>query len=228
MKKTIRSLKYDDKGLIPAIVQDAGNLEILMMAYMNAESLARTVETGYTHFWSRSRQKFWMKGETSGHVQEVKKILYDCDRDTLVVQVVQHGPGACHTGHRSCFFTELSGRTTGRKAFSAEHVYGKFSLESLYEVILARKGTPRRPGSHTAALFRKGKGEILRKLGEETTEALVAVALGERKEVVHEMADVWYHLLVAMAEAGVSPRDVMGELERRAGRKTTAKKGRTG
>lgn len=118
-------LKYDSNGLIPAIVQDAVNNEVLMMAYMNRESLETTVETGYTHFWSRSRSKFWKKGETSGHVQLVKAILYDCDRDTLLIRVEQKGPGACHTGHRSCFFSDISGRELTDAVFSADTVYGK-------------------------------------------------------------------------------------------------------
>lgn len=118
-------LKFDKDGLIPAIIQDATNKEVLMMAYMNAESLQKTVSTGYTHFWSRSRGKFWKKGETSGHVQEVREILYDCDRDTLLIRVEQKGPGACHTGHRSCFFTNIEGREIEGKTFSAEDVYGK-------------------------------------------------------------------------------------------------------
>ncbi len=118
-------LKYDERGLIPAIVQDAASNEVLMMAYMNAESLAKTIATGFTHFWSRSRQKYWKKGESSGHVQEVKAILFDCDRDTLLIKVIQRGPGACHTGHRSCFFTDIEGREIEGKVFSAEDVYGK-------------------------------------------------------------------------------------------------------
>ena len=121
----IPELKYDANGLIPAIIQDAENNEVLMMAYMNKTSLEKTVETGYTYFWSRSRQKYWKKGETSGHVQEVKSVLYDCDRDTLLIRVIQHGPGACHTGHRSCFFTEIGGREIKGPAFSPEDVYGK-------------------------------------------------------------------------------------------------------
>jgi phosphoribosyl-AMP cyclohydrolase len=121
----IPDLKYDSNGLIPAIVQDAGNNEVLMMAYMNRESLETTVETGYTHFWSRSRSKFWKKGETSGHVQLVKSILFDCDKDTLLIRVEQKGPGACHTGHRSCFFTDISGRELTDAVFSADTVYGK-------------------------------------------------------------------------------------------------------
>ncbi len=118
-------LKYDEKGLIPAIIQDSESKEVLMMAYMNAESLAKTVSTGFTHFWSRSRGKFWKKGETSGHVQEVREILYDCDKDTLLIKVIQRGPGACHTGHRSCFFTDIEGKETADKVFSEDDVYGK-------------------------------------------------------------------------------------------------------
>jgi len=121
----IPELKYDRHGLIPAIIQDAENHEVLMMAYMNNESFARTIETGYTHFWSRSRSTMWKKGESSGHVQEVRQILYDCDRDTVLIKVVQKGPGACHTGHRSCFYTDISGSEIAQKVFSEEDVYGK-------------------------------------------------------------------------------------------------------
>ncbi len=117
-------IKYDDKGLIPAIIQDIASGEVLMMAYMNEEALQKTIETGYTHFYSRSRQKLWKKGETSGHVQEVKEVLIDCDKDTLLIRVIQHGPGACHTGHRSCFFRDLEGREVSKKVFSEEEVYG--------------------------------------------------------------------------------------------------------
>lgn len=121
----IPELKFDGNGLIPAIIQDAENGEVLMMAYMNRESLEKTAASGYTHFWSRSRGKMWKKGETSGHVQEVRAILYDCDRDTLLIKVIQKGPGACHTGHRSCFFTDLEGKEVEEKVFSAEDVYGR-------------------------------------------------------------------------------------------------------
>ncbi|UCG77214.1 MAG: phosphoribosyl-AMP cyclohydrolase [Nitrospirota bacterium] len=121
----ISDIKYDGNGLIPAIVQDAGSGEVLMMAYMNDSSLKETISTGYTHFWSRSRKKFWKKGESSGHVQEVKEILIDCDADTLLIKAVQHGPGACHAGYRSCFYRDIDGNNISDKTFSEEDVYGK-------------------------------------------------------------------------------------------------------
>jgi phosphoribosyl-AMP cyclohydrolase len=121
----IPELKYDANGLVPAIIQDAENNEVLMMAYMNKTSLEKTAETGYTYFWSRSRQKYWKKGETSGHLQEVKAILFDCDKDTVLIKVIQHGPGACHTGHRSCFFTDITEKEIAQKVFSESDVYGK-------------------------------------------------------------------------------------------------------
>lgn len=121
----IPEMKFDKNGLIPAIIQDHRDSEVLMLAYMNKEALEKTVSSGYTHFWSRSRNKMWKKGETSGHVQEVKAVFYDCDKDTILIRVVQHGPGACHTGHRSCFFTDITGKETAKKVFSEADVYGK-------------------------------------------------------------------------------------------------------
>jgi len=121
----IPEMKYDSNGLIPAIIQDSEDGEVLMLAYMNKEAFEKTVSSGYTHFWSRSRNKMWKKGETSGHVQEVKAVSYDCDKDTVLIKVIQHGPGACHTGHRSCFFTDVTGKETAQKVFSEADVYGK-------------------------------------------------------------------------------------------------------
>jgi phosphoribosyl-AMP cyclohydrolase len=121
----IPDLTFDKNGLIPAIIQDAENHEVLMMAYMNRESLERTLSSGYTHFWSRSRKKIWKKGETSGHVQRIRTVFYDCDKDTLLIKVIQKGPGACHTGHRTCFFTDIEGKETEKKVFSSEDVYRK-------------------------------------------------------------------------------------------------------
>ncbi len=120
-------IKFDNKGLVPAIIQDAHTGEVLMVAYMNEEALKKTIETGFTHFYSRSRQKLWKKGETSGHTQEVKEILVDCDNDTILVKVNQNGPGACHTGHRSCFYRRIDGTEISEKVFSEEDVYGKSS-----------------------------------------------------------------------------------------------------
>ncbi len=118
-------IKYDKSGLIPAIVQEVTSGEVLMMAYMNEESLKKTIETGYTHFWSRSRKKFWKKGESSGHVQEVKEVLLDCDADTLLIKAIQRGPGACHAGYRSCFYRNIRGEEVAEKVFSEEQVYGQ-------------------------------------------------------------------------------------------------------
>ncbi len=121
----LSELKYSEQGLIPAIIQSINNGEVLMMAYMNKTSLEKSIESGYTHFWSRSRKKFWKKGESSGHTQEIKEILLDCDADTLLIKVIQHGPGACHTGHKSCFYKNIEGEEIHKKVFSAEDVYGK-------------------------------------------------------------------------------------------------------
>ena len=125
MSMKITGLKYDKNSLIPAIIQDSINGDVLMLAYMNREALEKTITTGYTHFWSRSRNKLWKKGETSGHVQEVKDIFFDCDKDAILITVIQHGPGACHTGHRSCFFTDMDGKETVQKVFSETEVYRK-------------------------------------------------------------------------------------------------------
>ena len=214
----IQELKYDDNGLIPAIIQNDENGEILMMAYMNADSLRMTVEKGFTHFWSRSRKKFWMKGETSGHVQEVRKIFYDCDRDTLLIRVDQKGPGACHTGHRSCFYTTIDGIETAGEVFSADEAYGRqHVLERLATVIHDRKSNPKED-SYVSGLFRKGPETLLKKVGEEATEAVVAAARGERGRFVEEMADLWFHTMVLMEDQGVSISEIFAELERRRGK----------
>jgi phosphoribosyl-AMP cyclohydrolase len=165
-------LKYDNYGLIPAIVQDYQNNEILMMAYMNKQSLQMTIESGYTHFWSRSRKKFWKKGETSGHVQIVKEILIDCDKDTLLIKVEQLGPGACHTGHRTCFYTNIQSKEVSEKIFSDELVYKEPILARLEKVIIDRK-QQRKEGSYVSELMDKGTDFIARKLGEEAIETIV-------------------------------------------------------
>jgi phosphoribosyl-ATP pyrophosphohydrolase/phosphoribosyl-AMP cyclohydrolase len=214
-EETIPSLRYDANGLIPAIVQDDENGEILMMAYMNADSLKMTIETGKTHFWSRSRKKFWMKGESSGHVQEVREILCDCDRDTLLVKVKQIGPGACHTGHRSCFFTTMGGVETSPAAFSANEAYKQLPvLDHLQAVIHDRRCNPK-PDSYVAGLFARGRETIYKKVGEEAVETVIAAASGGRDATVRELADLMFHALVLMEHEGIALQEVYDVLSGR-------------
>ena len=196
-------LKFDEKGLIPAIVQDYYTKEVLTLAYMNAETLALTIAEGRTVFWSRSRQEIWRKGETSGNVQKVVSITADCDGDALVVEVIKNGP-ACHTGAESCFFNEV---------YVSDEVK-QFSWEGLYRLIEGRKSTPKE-GSYTTYLFEKGKDKILKKVGEECTEVLIGAAKNDREETVYEIADLAYHLLVLMVEMGISLEDIVAEESKR-------------
>ena len=196
-------LKFDEKGLIPAIVQDYYTKEVLTLAYMNAETLALTIAEGRTVFWSRSRQEIWRKGETSGNVQKVVSITADCDGDALVVEVVKNGP-ACHTGAESCFFNEV---------YVSDEVK-QFSWEGLYKLIEGRKTAPKE-GSYTTYLFEKGKDKILKKVGEECTEVLIGAAKNDKEETVYEIADLAYHLLVLMVEMGISLEDIIAEESKR-------------
>ena len=196
-------LKYDEKGLIPAIVQDYYTKEVLTLAYMNAETLALTIAEGRTVFWSRSRQEIWRKGETSGNVQKVVSITADCDGDALVVEVIKNGP-ACHTGADSCFFNEV---------YVSDEVK-QFSWEGLYRLIEGRKAQPKE-GSYTTYLFEKGKDKILKKVGEECTEVLIGAAKNDKDETVYEIADLAYHILVLMVEMGISLEDVIAEEAKR-------------
>ena len=196
-------VKYDEKGLIPAIVQDHYTKEVLTLAYMNAETLALTIAEGRTVFWSRSRQQIWRKGETSGNVQKVVSITADCDGDALVVEVVKNGP-ACHTGAESCFFNEV---------YVSDEVK-QFSWEGLYRLIQGRKTNPKE-GSYTTYLFEKGKDKILKKVGEECTEVLIGAAKNDKEETVYEIADLAYHLLVLMVEMGISLEDIIAEESKR-------------
>lgn len=213
----ISQLKFDANGLIPAIVQDYANGDVLMMAFMNRLSLEKTIETGLCHYWSRSRGKLWLKGETSGHTQAVKEMFYDCDADCLLIKVEQK-TAACHTGHRSCFFTKIEPegtRDTGEKVFKASDVYsGSDILDKVYTVLLDRKACMPE-GSYTAKLFKGGMDGILKKVGEEAAELVIAAKNGSKDEIIHETADLWFHTLVALAEAGVKPEDVYKELKKR-------------
>ena len=193
-------LKYDSNGLIPAAVTDADGGGLLMLAYMNRESLEITLREGYTCFWSRSRRELWRKGETSGNRQQVVSITADCDFDALEVRVEKAGP-ACHTGAESCFFNEI--------APDASHE--GFSIQGLYELLLGRRET-KPEGSYTSYLFEKGLDKILKKVGEESTEVIIAAHARDKRETVYELADLAYHALVLMAELGITPAEVRDEL----------------
>lgn len=196
-------LKFDDRGLIPVIVQDYVTHEVLTLAYMNRESLRITLAEGRTCFWSRSRNCLWRKGETSGNTQTVVALRADCDGDALVAEVKKAGP-ACHTGAESCFFNELY----------ENDAIKPFSLAALQKLIESRRNEPVE-GSYTTYLFRKGREKILKKVGEECTEVLIAGAKGDREETVYELGDLAYHALVLMTEMGITQEDVLRELARR-------------
>ncbi len=197
----IEDLKFDEKGLIPAIVVDAESKEVLTLAYMNRESLGITLEKKLTCFYSRSRKELWLKGETSGNYQHVVSITADCDNDALVVTVNKDGP-ACHTGADSCFFQKM------------QLTDEKFSLESLYQLLEERK-KELPEGSYTTYLFQKGMDKILKKVGEEATEVIIAGKNRDKKEAVYEIADLAYHVMVMMAQMEISVEDVRTELASR-------------
>lgn len=199
----IDELKFDEKGLIPAIVQDAKTKRVLTLAYMNRESLGISLEKEMTCFWSRSRQKLWLKGEHSGNFQHIVSITADCDKDALVVLVEPDGP-ACHLGTTSCFEATL---------FESEERH-EFSLQSLMDLIKGRK-TERKEGSYTTYLFDKGLDKILKKIGEESTEVIIAAKAEDKKETIYEISDLAYHVMVLMIEAGISLEDIHDELASR-------------
>ncbi len=211
------NLKFDNNGLIPVITQDYITKEVLMFAFMNEEAFNLTKESGRVHYYSRSRQKLWLKGEESGNFQNVKNIMYDCDEDCLLVMVEQVG-GACHTGHKSCFYREL-GKTneTSPIIFDPSKIYKKEDKEiltSLYDVILDRKGNPKE-GSYTNYLFEKGIDKTLKKVGEESSEVIIACKNNNTNEVVYEISDLMYHLTVLMVQMGVDWQNIFTELEKR-------------
>jgi phosphoribosyl-ATP pyrophosphohydrolase/phosphoribosyl-AMP cyclohydrolase len=205
-------------GLVPAVIQDVDSGQVLMLAYMNETALQKTVETGKTWFFSRSRQCLWMKGESSGHVQEVKEILYDCDQDSLLIKVRQVG-AACHTGHYTCFYRNLQGEEVSEQLFDVEEWFrpgaeGPGVLFELIDVIRERQRTMPE-NSYTSYLFSKGLDKILKKVGEESAEVIIAAKNRDKSEVVYEVADLIYHLLVLMVEQGVDLSDIFAELKSR-------------
>ena len=199
----IDELKFDDKGLIPAIVVDSVSKKVLTLAYMNRESLKISIEKELTCFWSRSRNELWLKGETSGNYQHIVSITADCDRDALIVSVEKDGP-ACHLGTDSCFNDTLWQSETRQD----------FSLESLMELISGRK-TEKKEGSYTTYLFEKGIDKILKKVGEESTEGIIAAKADDKKETIYEISDLAYHVMVLMIEMGISLEDIHKELASR-------------
>ncbi len=196
-------LKFDENGLIPAIVQDGRTGEVLTLAYMNRESLGITLAEKRTCFFSRSRQCLWRKGETSGNTQRVLSVAADCDGDALVVKVTKAGP-ACHTGEESCFFNDVY----------QDEAYHPFSLRMLMDVIADRKVNPKE-GSYTTYLFEKGREKILKKVGEECAEVLIAGTKGDKEEAIYEIADLTYHVLALMTEMGIGLEEVESELAKR-------------
>ncbi|NJD03603.1 MAG: phosphoribosyl-AMP cyclohydrolase [Ruminiclostridium sp.] len=247
MKDIMNQLKYDENGLIPAITQDYKTDEILMLAYMNAESLKKTLETGKACYYSRSRQKLWLKGETSGHYQNVKSVSIDCDGDTLLLKVEQTG-AACHTGHRSCFYrkievgadtavnsdetneckplspgeplnpdetneiTPLNPREAGKATDGISA--GPGVLKDVYNVITDRVSHPKE-GSYTNYLMDKGLDKILKKIGEETSEVIIAAKNGSQNEICYEVADLIYHVMVMLVKQGMTLEDIYKELDKR-------------
>ncbi len=199
----IDELKFDEQGLIPAIVTDAVTKQVLTLAYMNRESLQISMEKGLTCFWSRSRQELWLKGETSGNYQHIVSITADCDNDALVVMVEPDGP-ACHTGSVSCF---------EKSVWESEKLH-EFSLGGLMKLIEGRK-SEKKEGSYTTYLFEKGLDKILKKVGEECTEVIIAAKDNDKKETIYEIADLTYHVMVLMIEAGISLTDIHRELASR-------------
>ncbi len=201
--EVLAKLKYDEKGLIPAVVQDFYTGEVLTVAYMNKESLDITIKEKMTCFFSRSRQELWRKGETSGNRQHIVSITADCDYDALVVKVIKDGP-ACHTGNESCFFNFL---------YSDENK-SDFSVDALYELIKGRK-TQMKEGSYTTYLFSKGLDKILKKVGEECTEVIIGASKHSKEETIFEISDLAYHVLVLMVEMNISLDDIRKELDSR-------------
>ncbi|MFA6730695.1 MAG: bifunctional phosphoribosyl-AMP cyclohydrolase/phosphoribosyl-ATP diphosphatase HisIE [Eubacteriales bacterium] len=195
--ETLEKLKFDSNGLIPAVLLDVSTGSVLMLAYMNRESYLKTLGTGLACFYSRERGKLWTKGETSGNFMRVESIAADCDFDALLIGVRPDGP-ACHTGKESCFFNDIK---------------KSFSLSGLYEIIKDRKTHPAQ-GSYTSYLFEKGLDKILKKVGEETAEVIIGVK-NSREEGIYEIADLCYHVLALMVEAGITPDEVLTELKGR-------------
>lgn len=213
MTFSVDQIQYDAQGLVPAIVQDAVSKEVLMLAYMNSESLQRTIQTGDTWFWSRSRAELWNKGATSGHTQKVKALRYDCDADTLLVLVEQVGP-ACHNGTYTCFTTNIAVEGSAEEAAPA--VTGdRFAILGELEAVIASRDAERPEGAYTTYLFEKGVDKILKKVGEETAEVIIAAKNKDNEELRYEASDLIFHLMVLLRNNKLPLDDIMKELANR-------------
>ena len=204
-------LRFNEQGLIPAIVQDVATGRVLMLAYMNREALERTLATGLVHYWSRSRVQLWQKGETSGHIQHLRDLRYDCDADTLLVIVEQEG-AACHTGEPSCFFQHFAETSEPMQLPVSAGL-----LQQIYAVVQERKRRAPQE-SYVASLMARGQDHVLKKVIEEAAEVLMASKDGRREAIVYEMADLWFHAIVALGWHDISPQEVLQELQRRFGK----------
>ncbi len=207
-------VKFDEQGLLPAVVQDWLDGSVLMVGYMNQDALGRTLATKSVHFWSRSRSKLWEKGETSGNKLIVKEVFVDCDRDTILVKAQAMGP-TCHTGERACFFSKLDEKGNGEAGISSEAFGG--ILESVLRTIRDRRANPQ-AGSYTTKLFEGGHDKILKKVAEEAGEVLIAAKGGKKEEIVHEVADLFFHALMVLGYHEVSLQDIYQELGKRFGK----------
>lgn len=213
IEELLQTIQWNEQGLVPAVVQDAVSKEVLMLAYMNQDSLKLTIESGETWFWSRSRNELWHKGATSGHTQRVKSLRYDCDADTLLVLAEQQGP-ACHTGAYSCFKQEVKLGALGEQA-AAEPTAERFAILSTLESVIAQRDAERPEGAYTTYLFEKGVDKILKKVGEETAEVIIAAKNRDPQELRYEASDLIFHLMVLLREQKQPLDEVMRELDRR-------------
>jgi phosphoribosyl-ATP pyrophosphohydrolase/phosphoribosyl-AMP cyclohydrolase len=214
MTFSVDQIKYDAQGLVPAIVQDAVSKEVLMLAYMNSESLGRTIQTGDTWFWSRSRNELWNKGATSGHTQKVKALRYDCDADTLLVLVEQVGP-ACHNGTYTCFTTNIAVEGSTQETAPAASTGDRFAILAELEAVIASREAERPEGAYTTYLFEKGVDKILKKVGEEAAEVIIAAKNKDNEELRYEASDLIFHLMVLLRNNKLPLDDIMKELANR-------------
>ena len=223
MDELLAKLTFDAQGLLPAVIQDDANGDVLMVATMNREALEKTLASGLTHFYSRSRRRVWQKGETSGHIQRVRSLHLDCDADALLIRVEQV-VAACHTGNRSCFFTRLEPggalAEEGQPRFDPAVTYGSLPavLQRVFSTVRERKAAAP-PGSYVGGLFAAGRERILKKIGEEATELLLAAQGGEREAIRYEVADLWFHTLVLLAECDLTLEELAAELALREGKR---------